>query len=522
MPNETDEVRLVRFSRPIEVSRSWESGVIFERRDGTTGILTPFSGLLDLQVKPNRRPSSALSYLVLRPLLIETTAETDRGRITRPIRDVGGGKDTDRPPEEETGERATTDSRSELLRSVTVRPTTIEAGSDRDGPINRSRSTVSTELRPEIHRILTSDPEWPPDRGSLSHEAASSPRGRKRTEAAANVRTIESERTGSRLSFLTLQSLVVGERSRPASRREDGRIRDPEPNAPRESGGDREPKVYQLLQREAQARSPPSTSDSRQAGRNVSPRTSEERFPRARTSGIERLRRSVTERRPGQRETASTERSFAAEQPMSFVEAARSERDDSVAALPEGRTETRSSDAGEPRTVLRESVASLVGREVTTMTGAGRLPTETVENRRSLLDSSTPRTELLEERTTGEMPRGERASDVTREAAVSSEERDPDVTREAAIYNEEPGMTLRRTPAGTADNGNAADRVREESGIESARNSGVQQRNRERQGDTLPIEATALEQVVDIDRFVDRLYRGLERKRRIERERRGL
>ena len=144
------------------------------------------------------------------------------------------------------------------------------------------------------------------------------------------------------------------------------------------------------------------------------------------------------------------------------------------------------------------------------MTVAGRLPTETVENRRTLLDSSTPRTELLEERTTGEMPRGERGSDVT---------------REAAIYNEEPEMTLRRTRAGTVDSEDAADRVREGSwrpdGRDSARNSGVEQRNRERQGDTPSIEATSLEQIVDIDRFVDRLYRGLERKRRIERERRG-
>lgn len=540
MPEEQSEVRLPRFSRPIGLARSWGREVLPQPRGGMIGVLTPFTGLLDLRVKPGGEMFPVLSYLVLRPLLIRERSDTDSSRIARLGRNVSDGRGAGRIPNGEAGERITEPASSESAFSfLTLRSPVIKAVSagSRGGEVLDRHGGIGTRVwgapkgtrhgrGREGYRVLTSEVEGTPGRGSSRSGAAGglaekdlAASGGGGGEGFPGERTTSFDSAKSVFSFLTLQPLVV--------------------------------------------REVPSTAEGPTVEQDASVGTIDERFPRERTRGIDngdRLRSGVTDWSPpllGRREVASEEGLQTAEHSMTLVEkedagdrSATPGAEPSVTGSETHRPQTRrpgekrsalregrnrdSPSVGKPSTALRDSPTYLGGLETATMTLPRMLTTiGTMGERRSRLDSSTqePRTEVLGEREVGEegSRKGshgvrsgvERGEDVSREAVFSGE----DVSRRDVFSGEDLEMTFRRDRSGTTVSRDGANRVAEESerldGVEPPRSGGREQGNREQRDDTPSAAAPSLEQV-DIDRFVDRLYRGLERKMRIERERRGL
>lgn len=529
MPEEQSDVRLPRFSRPIGVARSWGREVLPQQRGGMIGVLTPFTGLLDLRVKPGDEMSPVLSYLVLRPLLIGERSDTDGSRIARVGRNVSDGRNAGRIPNGEAGERITEPARSEsafsflTLRSPVIK--TVSAGS-RGGEVLDRHGGTGTRMwggpkgathgrGREGYRVLTSEAEETPGRESSRSGAAG---GLEEMDLAApsggggegfpGERATSFDSAKSVFSFLTLQPLVVSE--------------------------------------------VPSTAEGPTVEQDASVGAIDERMPRERTGRIDdgdRLRSGVTDWSPpllGRWEVSSEESLQTAEHSMTLVEkedagasiaspgaepsatGAETHRSqtrrpgEKRSALREGRNRNSPS-VGKPSTALRDSPTYLRGLETATMTLPGMLTTNgTMGERRSRLDSSTqePRTEVLAERKVGqERPRGES------HGVRSGVERGEDVSREAVFSGENLEMTFRRDRSGTTVSRDGANRVAEESerlgGVEPPRSGGREQGNHEQRDDTPSAAVPSLEQV-DIDRFVERLYRGLERKMRIERERRGL
>lgn len=79
LPDNTDEIELPRFSRPIGIARAWRfHDGPFEFRNQPTGILSSFTGMLDLRVQPGDGVLPSLSYLTLEPLVVGDLSVTIR------------------------------------------------------------------------------------------------------------------------------------------------------------------------------------------------------------------------------------------------------------------------------------------------------------------------------------------------------------------------------------------------------------------------------------------------------------
>lgn len=146
LPEDTDDVELPRYSRPIGVARGPVRGPSATDPGDSIGVLRPFAGLLNGPVELGGGAFPTFSYLILQPLVVERILE-------------GGARtlETDRPEREERDRAETTpelriyhllrgDSGSTKVDNSTIRGKRLE---------RRPGRTERTDDHPEPIRDVT-------------------------------------------------------------------------------------------------------------------------------------------------------------------------------------------------------------------------------------------------------------------------------------------------------------------------------------------------------------------------------
>lgn len=621
-----DDVELRRFSRLIALARLWARETPSERRSSAIGVLSPFTGLLDLRATPRNWTSPTLSYLLLRPIVLRHASSEDairfrptwrRVQVTSPGWSTNRADETPRIPSRGTeelpnrsssipgpaeglmatdwhapeaggdkqlpGERTTefdgVDSPASFLR---LGPVTLETVSKRptDGgvldsarPLRRRTRDVSTIERHdrghEANRIPTSDIERTADRGfSLVSTRGTRIEERRdgstggRDEGVIRYRETAINRSDSPFSFLTLRGLMLEERSDSASRGEPDRSGGTDPTVTEGTNVEGDLRVHQVLEHEAteesdQALSLATTTGSERVESDSSIGTVAKAFPRDRRGGIgdtERLSRSGTDplspllgwlgaatedgRHPSGQPIPSLEPGGASDRrPAPGTDrhrpdpgtSGRTTLEPSKRASEQQSSRTAdSTPVGAPSTVRSDSSMYLGGPETPDRTTPRTTRTiRPMGARRERLDPSigSPTTELSADHEDGHRPsRDESLKDRAGVVGVSNgapKDGRSDGTPTLTFRREQPGTTVKRNEANRPTEASEPLGSVEPRPGEGREQEGWEPETRKPRGD-VPSSTPSLEQVMEVDRLVDRLYQGLERKMQIERERRGL